>query len=105
MSWFLRLIANTLGVGKRLVNKHVDFARDLILYFNRWCSASGVKTFDKLCDQVVLEQHGLNSLYLMTLLPILMNTKSHVLVRLQCWLMDMCYHTSASLVSDIKINK
>lgn len=35
---------------------HVEFARELVLYFNRWCSSAGVKTFDQLCDLVVLEQ-------------------------------------------------
>ena len=35
---------------------HVEFARDLVTHFNRWCSSSGVKTFDELCDLVALEQ-------------------------------------------------
>ncbi|TKS65190.1 Retrovirus-related Pol polyprotein [Collichthys lucidus] len=35
---------------------HVEFARDLVTHFNRWCSSSGVKTFDKLCDLIALEQ-------------------------------------------------
>lgn len=34
----------------------MEFARDLMSHFNRWCSSSDVKTFDKLCDLVVLEQ-------------------------------------------------
>uniref|UniRef100_A0A667WFT4 SCAN box domain-containing protein n=1 Tax=Myripristis murdjan TaxID=586833 RepID=A0A667WFT4_9TELE len=35
---------------------HVEFARDLVSHFNRWCSSSDVKTFDRLCDLVILEQ-------------------------------------------------
>uniref|UniRef100_A0A8L0DMS3 ribonuclease H n=1 Tax=Oncorhynchus mykiss TaxID=8022 RepID=A0A8L0DMS3_ONCMY len=35
---------------------HVEFARQLSLQFNRWCSASAVVTFQGLCDLIMLEQ-------------------------------------------------
>ncbi|KAK0144763.1 hypothetical protein N1851_016781 [Merluccius polli] len=35
---------------------HVEFVRDLILHFNRWCKADNVETFPELCDLVILEQ-------------------------------------------------
>lgn len=35
---------------------HVEFARDLVTFFNRWCSALNVDTYAALCDLVVLEQ-------------------------------------------------
>lgn len=35
---------------------HVEFAQDLTTHFNRWCSVSEIKTFDDLCNMVVLEQ-------------------------------------------------
>lgn len=35
---------------------HLEFARDLTGHFTRWCSALEVKTFDDLCDLILLEQ-------------------------------------------------
>ena len=35
---------------------HLEFARDLVTFFGRWCSASGVDTFNGLCDMMVLEK-------------------------------------------------
>ena len=35
---------------------HLEFARDLIGHFTRWCSALKVNTFDGLCDLLLLEQ-------------------------------------------------
>ncbi|XP_055721489.1 uncharacterized protein LOC129813225 [Salvelinus fontinalis] len=35
---------------------HVEFARQLSVQFNRWCSASAVVTFQGLCDLIMLEQ-------------------------------------------------
>ncbi|XP_060777490.1 uncharacterized protein LOC132886624 isoform X1 [Neoarius graeffei] len=35
---------------------HLEFARDLTTYFNRWCSSVEVSDFDGLCDLIVLEQ-------------------------------------------------
>uniref|UniRef100_A0A3B4TE40 Gypsy retrotransposon integrase-like protein 1 n=1 Tax=Seriola dumerili TaxID=41447 RepID=A0A3B4TE40_SERDU len=35
---------------------HLEFARDLTGHFTRWCSALKVKTFDDLCDLILLEQ-------------------------------------------------
>jgi len=35
---------------------HVEFARDLVTLFGRWCSASEVATFDAVCDMIVLEK-------------------------------------------------
>lgn len=35
---------------------HVEFARELMGHFNRWCSALGVDTFDSLSELMVLEQ-------------------------------------------------
>uniref|UniRef100_A0AAQ5X4U8 Gypsy retrotransposon integrase-like protein 1 n=1 Tax=Amphiprion ocellaris TaxID=80972 RepID=A0AAQ5X4U8_AMPOC len=35
---------------------HVEFARDLTKHFNRWCSALDVKSYEELCDVIVLEQ-------------------------------------------------
>lgn len=35
---------------------HVEFARDLLTHFNRWCSALDVGTFDSLSELIVLEQ-------------------------------------------------
>lgn len=34
----------------------VEFVRDLTAHFGRWCTASEVDTFEKLCDLVILEQ-------------------------------------------------
>lgn len=34
----------------------MEFARDLVTHFNRWCSASEVKDFNDLSDLMVLEQ-------------------------------------------------
>lgn len=34
----------------------MEFARDLVTHFNRWCTALEVKTFDGLCNLMVLEQ-------------------------------------------------
>ena len=34
----------------------LEFARDLLTHFNRWCSAAEVKDFDGLCNLMVLEQ-------------------------------------------------
>lgn len=42
--------------GWRKTSKQTHVACDLVSHFNRWCSSSGVKTFDKLCDLVILEQ-------------------------------------------------
>lgn len=44
------------GVRKREHQTHVEFVRDMVLQFNRWCSASEVVTFQQLCDLVALEQ-------------------------------------------------
>ncbi|KAK0150744.1 hypothetical protein N1851_008151 [Merluccius polli] len=35
---------------------HLEFARDLVLHFNRWCTASEVENFESLCDLILLEQ-------------------------------------------------
>lgn len=35
---------------------HVEFARDLLCHFNRWCSALNVNTFQTLSELMVLEQ-------------------------------------------------
>ena len=35
---------------------NVEFARDLLCNFNRWCSAADVESFDELCELIVLEQ-------------------------------------------------
>ncbi|KAK0130945.1 hypothetical protein N1851_034377 [Merluccius polli] len=35
---------------------HVEFVRDLTAHFGRWCAASEVDTFEKLCNLVILEQ-------------------------------------------------
>ncbi len=35
---------------------HVEFARDLVTFFSRWCSALNVDTYAALCDLVVSEQ-------------------------------------------------
>ena len=35
---------------------HTELARELNSLFTRWCAAEGVKTFEGLCDLVVLEQ-------------------------------------------------
>lgn len=35
---------------------YLEFARDLVTHFNRWCSASEVKNFGDLCNLMVLEQ-------------------------------------------------
>ena len=35
---------------------HLEFARDLTMYFSRWCAASGIKDFEGLCELIVLEQ-------------------------------------------------
>uniref|UniRef100_A0A3P8WEH2 Gypsy retrotransposon integrase-like protein 1 n=1 Tax=Cynoglossus semilaevis TaxID=244447 RepID=A0A3P8WEH2_CYNSE len=44
------------GVRKREQQTHVEFVREMVLQFNRWCSASEVVTFQQLCDLVTLEQ-------------------------------------------------
>lgn len=44
----------TLRRGDR--QPHVDFARELLTQFNRWCSASDVASFEDLCHLVVSEQ-------------------------------------------------
>lgn len=41
---------------KREGETHVEFVRDLVVQFSRWCSASEVATFQELCDLVALEQ-------------------------------------------------
>ena len=41
---------------KREHQAYVEFVRDMVLQFNRWCSASEVGTFEQLCDLVALEQ-------------------------------------------------
>ena len=41
---------------KREHQTYVEFVRDMVLQFNRWCSASEVGTFEQLCDLVALEQ-------------------------------------------------
>ncbi|KAK0150003.1 hypothetical protein N1851_009237 [Merluccius polli] len=33
-----------------------EVARDLVSYFDRWCSAVNIETFNQLCDLVILEQ-------------------------------------------------
>ncbi|XP_034567353.1 uncharacterized protein LOC117832370 [Notolabrus celidotus] len=35
---------------------HLEFARDLVTLFSRWCTALHVDTYDALCELVVLEQ-------------------------------------------------
>lgn len=35
---------------------YFEFVRDMLVQFNRWCSASEVKTFEHLCDLITLEQ-------------------------------------------------
>ena len=35
---------------------HVEFARQLSLQFNRWCSASAVVTFQGLCDLIYVRE-------------------------------------------------
>uniref|UniRef100_A0A4W6FVS0 Gypsy retrotransposon integrase-like protein 1 n=1 Tax=Lates calcarifer TaxID=8187 RepID=A0A4W6FVS0_LATCA len=35
---------------------HMEFARELVTHFNRWCTSLGVHTYEALCDLVVLEQ-------------------------------------------------
>ncbi len=35
---------------------HVEFARDLVTFFSRWCNALNIDTYAALCDLVVLEQ-------------------------------------------------
>lgn len=44
------------SLRKREHQTHVEFVRDMVLQFNRWCSASEVDTFQQLCDLVALEQ-------------------------------------------------
>ncbi len=34
----------------------MEFVRDLILHFNRWCKAAEVETFPYLCNLIILEQ-------------------------------------------------
>lgn len=41
---------------KKEDKSYLEFARDLVIHFNRWCSASEVKDFDDLCNLMVLEQ-------------------------------------------------
>ncbi len=35
---------------------HVEFVHDISVYFNRWCTASNVKTLDDLKELMLLEQ-------------------------------------------------
>ena len=56
MSWCLRHTGSGSAVGKKEINSHVEFVRDLTTHFGRWCAASKVDTFEKLCDLVILEQ-------------------------------------------------
>lgn len=35
---------------------HVEFARELVTLFKRWCTSLGVHTYGDLCDLIVLEQ-------------------------------------------------
>lgn len=35
---------------------YVEFVRDLLVQFNRWCVASEIKTFEALSDLITLEQ-------------------------------------------------
>lgn len=35
---------------------HVEFVQDISTHFSRWCSASGVDTYDSSIDSIVLEQ-------------------------------------------------
>lgn len=35
---------------------HMEFARELVTHFSRWCAALKVVTYEALCDVVVLEQ-------------------------------------------------
>lgn len=39
---------------------HVEFVRDLVTHFGRWCSASDVASFEQLCNLIVLEQFKLS---------------------------------------------
>ena len=41
---------------RRKTQSHLEFARDLVLHFNRWCTASEVDNFESLCDLILLEQ-------------------------------------------------
>ncbi|XP_043964972.1 uncharacterized protein LOC122826755 [Gambusia affinis] len=41
---------------KKGVKTYVEFARDLEIQFNRWCTSSDVKTLGDLCNLMVLEQ-------------------------------------------------
>lgn len=31
---------------------YVEFARDLVLHFDRWCKAAEIETFPDLCDNI-----------------------------------------------------
>uniref|UniRef100_A0A671XNE1 SCAN box domain-containing protein n=1 Tax=Sparus aurata TaxID=8175 RepID=A0A671XNE1_SPAAU len=42
--------------GKSDRQTNVEFARDLLSHFNRWCSAASVESFEGLCELMVLEQ-------------------------------------------------
>lgn len=42
--------------GKRGEKSHMEFARDLSTYFDRWCVATDVESYDGLRELVILEQ-------------------------------------------------
>ena len=37
---------STSGIGEEGRRSHLEFARDLVLHFNRWCTASEVDNFE-----------------------------------------------------------
>lgn len=45
-----------MSLRKREPQTYVEFVRDMVLQFNRWCATSEVGTFQQLCDLVALEQ-------------------------------------------------
>lgn len=60
LRWCLNLMRKRLKFFSLCLNvlgdkPYIEFARDLVTHFSRWCSASDVKDFDDLCN-LVLEQ-------------------------------------------------
>lgn len=49
-------MGSDLGVLGKRIQTYVECARDLEKQFSRWCIASGVQTFEVLCNLMILEQ-------------------------------------------------
>lgn len=52
--------------------------RDLVVQFNRWCSATEVKMFQELCDLIILEQLKSCMAYINTLMNEKLNSPCSV---------------------------